>query len=633
MTTTLLTNLNLTLLFGTLAFAIAANNAQAEWPGVVPERTNLSVRRPHEFSPAPLRHTLPPPVVGQAYLDRPQWRMSLDEAIGLALANSEVVRVLSTGNGNSGSTVYDAAQSHTAIDEQQGVFDPTLTLQNNFTGTDTPNAVLDPTNPTGTRFVGGSAENHNFEMTLSQRYFNGGNASMRVSALGTRFPPPGVRALNPRNSSQVELTYVHPILRGAGWAVNRAPIVLAQLDTERTYYQYQDATQELVRGVIEAYWSVVFARTDLWARQKQLESFEAAFERQAARGEEGFANASEVAQTKVAFANSRASVISAEANLLTREAALRNILGIAPYGEQRFTPVTAPLDRRLDIDWDQMLIVASEQRPDLIQLKLALESDNQRLIQAENQTLPQLDATAQYRWNSLGGISPSGAPVASGGGFDDYTLGLTFSTPLGRRASRASLRRQQITIARDRANLQQGLHGVSHVLANNLRTLALNWEQYEAFKEVREAATINLEQQLGEYDAGRAIFLNVLQAITDWGNAVSSEANALTQYNTALANLERQTGVILQTHGVSFFGESYSSVGPLIRFCKCRDYPYRLPPVGPATRYGGGDEPSEEAFDLRTPEKPERARLPEQPPNLRPLPVPEPQPLPVPDMP
>ena len=44
-----------------------------------------------------------------------------------------------------------------------------------------------------------------------------------------------------------------------------APIVLARIDTERSYFQFKDAMQELVRGTIEAYWNLVFARLDVWA--------------------------------------------------------------------------------------------------------------------------------------------------------------------------------------------------------------------------------------------------------------------------------------------------------------------------------------------------------------------------------
>src|SRR5205814_252981 len=136
-----------------------------------------------------------------------------------------------------------------------------------------------------------------------------------------------------------------------------------------------------------------------------------------------------------------------------------------------------------------------------------------------------------------------------------------------------------------------------HVLAGNVRNLAQFYEQYKAFRETRAAARVNLEQQLAEYRVGRAIFLNVLQAITDWGNAVSAEAQSLSQYNTELANLERQTGTILETHGVRFTEERFRSIGPLGRCAEPRCYPSSVVPGPNASRYPTSSEPIEAILD------------------------------------
>jgi hypothetical protein len=110
-----------------------------------------------------------------------------------------------------------------------------------------------------------------------------------------------------------------------------------------------------------------------------------------------------------------------------------------------------------------------------------------------------------------------------------------------------------------------------------------------------------LEAQILEYVLGRTDFLNVLLAITDWGNAVSNEAFSLTQYNTELANLERQTGTILETHGVRFFEERFRSIGPLGRLGHGRAYPRALPPTENVPIYPAGDQPAEESFQLEDP--------------------------------
>jgi outer membrane protein TolC len=288
--------------------------------------------------------------------------------------------------------------------------------------------------------------------------------------------------------------------------------------------------------------------------------------------------------------------------VLQREAALRNLLGLPPYAPDRLTPTTPPTNEQLEFDWNALVTMAETYRPDLIELKLVLEADQQLLIQARNQTGPRVDALALYRWNGLDGTMPIGDPVASRlGEGTDWTLGVNFSVPLGLRQARAQLRQTELLIARDRANLEQGVHAAVHDVALSLRNLAQFYAQYQAYQETRSAARDNLEQQMERYRAQLVQYLNVLQAITDWGNAVSAEAQALAQYNIELAQLSVQTGSILETHGIYFFEERFAALAPLSCLGRTTCYPEALPPTENESQYPAGDEPSEEFFDLEDP--------------------------------
>ncbi|MDB5388851.1 MAG: TolC family protein, partial [Planctomycetaceae bacterium] len=127
------------------------------------------------------------------------------------------------------------------------------------------------------------------------------------------------------------------------------------------------------------------------------------------------------------------------------------------------------------------------------------------------------------------------------------------------------------------------------------------YEHYQAYRDARIAARINMDYQLARLKTGTGILINVLQSITDWGNTVSSEATSLTQYNTLLATLERQTGTILESHGVVFFEERFGSVGPLGRFFEDQCYPKATRPTPNEDRYPNSDKPAEEKFDLVPP--------------------------------
>src|SRR5205823_4786538 len=125
--------------------------------------------------------------------------------------------------------------------------------------------------------------------------------------------------LNPQTASSVNVGYTQPLLQGAGVRANFAPIVIARLNAERSFFQFKDSMEQSVRGVIQAYWNLVFARTDVWARRQQVEQGTFTLSRAEAQFGAGRVDISDVAQARTALANFKATLIASEANLLNQE--------------------------------------------------------------------------------------------------------------------------------------------------------------------------------------------------------------------------------------------------------------------------------------------------------------------------
>jgi len=585
-----------------------AGLAEAEevWRFILPEQRRMEIRDPSRMPKARLPRVPSPPTVADPQRDTPPENLSLDDAIRTALAYSEVVRVLAgAAAASSGRTIYDPAITNTGIDQARGRFDPAIEVQNNFKRQESPVAhFVDPDDPASPVVIGGSGrEDYQMSTGVSKTTVTGGSLNLGVNANPARSNAARL-PLNPETTSSLDLSVTQPLLQGAGGRVNLVPIVLARIDTERSFFQLKDSVQQLVGGVVEAYWALVFARIDVWVRQQQVKQGEEALLVFSNRLKVGKTDSAQVEQARSALANFRASAIAAEADLLQREAALRNILGLPPSDAYRIVPVTPLNPERLEIQWEEVVRLAEDYRPDLIELKLILEADEQRMLLARNEALPRVDASALYRWNGLEGRTPDRAIVSSGPGeFTGWQFGVTFSVPLGLRQSRAGLRQRELIIMRDRANLQQGLHNTTHLLATSYRSVAQYYQQYQAYRAASQASTVNLILQRAKYEAasGLIIYLDVLQAITSWGNARSAEAQALAQYNAELANLELQSGTILETHGIRFYEELFGSIGPLGRLFRERCYPRDYQPGRNADRYPETPEPAEEAFGLKPP--------------------------------
>lgn len=561
-------------ILATFTFDAAARCDEPCLPWIKPEQRQIRVRHPSQLPHVALPLTPRPPTVTDTQWDAPERPLSLDEAIRTALGNTEMVRVLGgVAASSSGRSIYDAAITNTEIDVAQGRFDPTVLTDSLWSRLESP-PLFQP------------QRRYDLDFTLSKTNLAGGTWAFGVTDNPART---GGFLSEP---SSLALRYDQPLLQGGGKAFNQAPIVLARIDTERSYFQFKNSVQQSVNDVIAAYWSLVTARTVLWAREQQVIQAQFALEQAENRAQVGDISEGEVAQPRVSLANFRSTLIGAKANVLQQEAALRSILGLPPYEPQRITPVSPPSDERISYDWDAIVEMAEVYRPDIIELKLILEADQQRLVQARNTARPQLNASGLYRWNGLNGILPLG---------EDWTLGVTFSVPLGLRAGRAQFRQQELLIARDRANLTQGLQTATYLLAANLRNLEQFYEQYRATQETRAAARVNLEYQMARYRTELIQYINVLQAIVSWGDAVISEAQLLSQYNIEQANLELQTGTILETHGVFFFEERNRSLGPLGCVGHGLCYPRDKRPTDNLDIYPRSDEPSEEFFDLTNP--------------------------------
>src|SRR5262245_46842504 len=298
---------------------------------IYPGQRTIQYRDPSAFPYVPLPPSSAPPTVSDPPTGDTRY-LSLDDAIRICLANDRVIRVLAGITAvASGRTIYDTAIANTAIDQQLGRFDPFLAFNNNWDHLELPTGVfLDPNNPLlGSAIVGAPVNRYRMNLAVTKENPFGGQWRLGVDATESRFPQ-SVLPLNPETASSADLSYTQPLLQGFGRRANLAPVVLARIDTERSFFQLKAAVQEQVRGVIEGYWNLVSARTSAIARRKQVEISDLGFRRASAQFEIGLTDASGRAQARSTLAQFQAQLVAAAADVLQPEAALRTPRGLPP---------------------------------------------------------------------------------------------------------------------------------------------------------------------------------------------------------------------------------------------------------------------------------------------------------------
>ncbi len=413
---------------------------------IYPEQRTIEYRRPQEICRLPPPTALPPRTVATStQCEGQQFLISLDEAIAVALSNAEVIRVLvGTTAVSSGLTVYDPAIQNTQVDVARAMFDPQFGSNATYNHAESFLPLPDAGDPSGVFIDKIESEAFNAGANISQRKVSGTTVQAGVTTTPTNINAGGL--LNPSTPTALNFGVTKPLLQGGNKCANLAPIVIARIGTEQSFYQLKDSVQELVRGVVEGYWNIVAARVDVWARRQQVEQLEFAYNFFETQLKVGRADLGDTAQAQVSLANFRANLIAAEAELLNREAAFRNLLGLPAVDALCLIPSTPPLKERQDFQWQQLLLTAEQNRPDVIQFKLQIEADRQRLCIAGNNALPRIDAVANQTLNGLGGTGPTGVTTGAFGA-PNLQVGLDVRLPLGLRSERAQLRQAELALS------------------------------------------------------------------------------------------------------------------------------------------------------------------------------------------
>ncbi len=250
---------------------------------------------------------------------------------------------------------------------------------------------------------------------------------------------------------------------------------------------------------------------------------------------------------------------------------MRNILGLPPADNRRIVPDTAPTEARLEPDWETSVAQMLAFQPDIVQQQLLVRLTELQLLLARNQLLPQLNLNALYQFNGLGHQLDGSEAVSSGAGltvldpirslksrnagvndpaaepndFNQWQVGLTFSAPIGFRAPLANVRQAQYQLLRQRAFLQQIVHQTTHSLARFFLEVDANYKQFRTAQRLRAAAQLRLEAQRAFYEEGRITIDRLLDAVSQYANAIAQEAQFKTSYNTSIAALEEAKGTLL----------------------------------------------------------------------------------------
>ncbi len=483
-------------------------------------------------------------------------RLQLEDAIAIALARNLDIAV----------ERYDRERALYGVEANRGIFDLLTTVDVSTAENDSPTV----SELEGVPVL--SSESRGADLSLSQLTPWGGEATFTLGA--DRDASNSLdRQINPSYFGFGNLSFTQPLLRDFGRLATSRGIYLARTDSQISVENFESIVSQIVQQVETAYWNVVESRELFVVAEESLALARDLDRRNRIQVEVGTLAPIELVQSEATIAERQEQIITAEARLRDADDELLRLLNLSQAMAEGLAvmPLTPPETEPVEIDIEQAIEVALDERPEVRSQRLQLE---RLAIDAEyfdNQTLPTLDVRAGYGAQGLGGTGE--IPVSEdevlqlntglGDAFDtvldrDFTgwnLGLFFSYPLQNRTARAQAAIAELALDQGTTQLSQVELSVITEVRSAARRVRTAEQQIQSAEATSRLQQRNLEAEQKRYENGMSDSFRIAQIQNELVSARSREVTAVTNYRLALADYYRSIGRLLEQKGIALARE------------------------------------------------------------------------------
>jgi HAE1 family hydrophobic/amphiphilic exporter-1 len=590
-----------TLLFTTiLAFIFTLGTTEMFAQGDQVAKTNADAVEPVVATETTAPSTTSAPVSSRSNLTRvgvvsgQPLSLSLDEAIRKALANNNTIEV----------TRDDVRFQETQIRSILGFFDPVFNITPTYTRNSTTGSASGTNdftlNSNVTHFLRHGGGNY-------QAFFNNTRTENAFSQQQVSSGNLGGSGGSAIYSSQIGVRYTQPLFRNLKIDGTRRNLKIARRRLEQTDADFRRQTIEIIAQVQRTYWDLVFALRDQQNRQANLELSRENLRQVEARIAAGASAPLARWEVETELANRESDLLLATQQVSITENNLKQLL-LRDATSAEWTVSYVPTDKpafSLDaVNLDAAIKDAMDNRHELRRLKLASDINKVDLAYYKNQTKPRIDLNTTFSLDglSLGGASTesttvpiiSGSPLTNAnafllqtirdlhpdslinvptvtvpgtqsflvGGFGrslantfrsdspNYSVGVTISFPFRNRTAKADLAGARVLENQIATQTRAQEQVVIVEVRNAVQAVETARQRVLAARRARENAEELLKGERALFDNGRSTTFLLFQRENALTNARNLEIRAETDYNKAIADLQRATSTTFQMNNI-----------------------------------------------------------------------------------
>ena len=476
------------------------------------------------------------------FADRAPMPINLDNVVLMALQRAPEVQVLNT----------EPEVQRTLIDQNIAAFDWGTFINTAWNDTNIPVGDQLQTGTSGGRFL---EQELSVEGGVTKLLATGGD--IRLGQTLSRRDN-NSQFLDPidQGISRLVIDYRQPLFRGAGTRYAQRQIVLARLDFEQIQSQSIQGIQEYLVEVVSAYWQLYQARAQLVQTRRSYERAIDLLVRLQNREGIDVTN-DQILRAEAAAGARKSEAIRAEYEVRNAQDLLVN-LTVGPDSQEtnflELIPEPMVLPEYMPHDIETLAYVALRNRPEIGEALARIKTGETLEYIAVNELLPQLDAILSTSVNGLRG------DFDAFGAFGDqfrrgdpsYSVGFEFALPVGNRAAKSAVQRQQLQTRIFTQQFEQSVGDVVldvRIASRNLERL--NSEMQNNYKALHKAAQeleyIRTRQEL-LLDEGKTGSFYIEDLLASQARLTEAEGRLLasqTGHAIALVDLKRATGELL----------------------------------------------------------------------------------------
>jgi len=383
------------------------------------------------------------------------------------------------------------------------------------------------------------------------------------------------QTVNPRFGSTLRLDFRQPLLRDFGIKITRNDILISQNAYEKSGTDLENTIANIIYTVEEAYWNLAYSLENLKVMQQSLKLAQDLLAKNQRAVEVGTLAPIEILSAQAEVATREADILSADAEVKNNEDRLRTIINL-PEEEMRLAlpirPVDTPKFQERQVNVDEALLTAMQNRPELKSMKIDLSTQDLNLGFTKNQLLPRLDLTAAYyspgvsgdrilylNDDPLTGVIVGKVPGSSSDALKDsfnfkynnWAVGLTLDIPLNTIFSRASVAQAKLNLEQAMLRLKNQEQIIYLEIRNGVRSVETNYKRVQSYRVARELAEKKLSAEEEKLKVGLSTNFIVLTYQRDLSNARIAELRSIVDYMISEASLDKATGTNLKNKNIT----------------------------------------------------------------------------------